>query len=135
MRDAVLRLGGTLDQVEPYFAKLDLDDRVALGLAVLESERFAKFTPDLSTAALKAVGLRKDVRYLPQLVKGTSHPVWQVRIQAASSIGNTFAREAGAPLIEMLRDDDPNVRDAAQNALNQIANYLDARAQWEQRFK
>ncbi|HEX6813970.1 MAG TPA: HEAT repeat domain-containing protein [Planctomycetota bacterium] len=135
MRDAVLRLGAALDQVEPFFAKLDLEDRVALGLAVLESERFAKFTPDLSTAALKAVGLRKDVRYLPQLVKGSAHPHPQVRIQAASAIGNTFAREAGAPLIEMLRDDDPNVRSAAQNALTEIANYLDARAQWEQRFK
>jgi hypothetical protein len=135
MRDAVLRVGETLENVEPFFAKLGTDDRVALGVAVLESERFAKFTPALCGAALGAVGLRKDVRYLPQLVKGASHPDRSVRIQAANALGNTFSREAGSHLIEMLRDDSPSVRQAAQAALDQIANYLDARAKWEERFK
>jgi HEAT repeat protein len=89
----------------------------------------------LCIAALRTVGLRKDVRYLPQLVKGASHTNANVRVQAAQAIGNTFAREAGPHLIEMLRDDSPEVRKAAQDALDQIANYLDARAKWEQRFK
>jgi len=135
MREAVLRVGESLDNDASLFGQLDTDDRLALAVAVLESERFAKFTRDLCREALRTVGLRKDVRYLPQLVKGASHPDEVVRVQAAQAIGNTFSREAGPHLIEILRDDRAEVRKAAQDALDQIANYLDARAKWEQRFK
>ena len=135
MREAVLRVGDALDNADSLFRQLDVEDRVALAVAVLESERFAKFTRDLCSAALSAVGLRKDVRYLPQLVKGASHPDAYVRGEAAKAIGNTFAREAGPHLIEMLRDDSTEVRKAAEDALNQIATYLDTRKNWEDRFK
>ena len=38
------------------------------------------------------------------------------------------------PLLELLKDDAGEVRAAAQQNLDQIANYLDERAKWERRF-
>ena len=66
---------------------------------------------------------------------GDRHPDEFVRQHAAIALGNTFAREAAPHLIEMLKDDSSDVRTDAQKALDEIANYLDAKAKWEARLK
>lgn len=51
------------------------------------------------------------------------------------SLGRTFAKEAAPALLELLKDDVQVVRDEAQTSLDQIASYLEGRAQWEKRLK
>jgi HEAT repeat protein len=135
-RAAVLRLGEQqlLHHVDPFGA-LDEPDRLALATAILESERFPRLDGDLCCSALHLLGARKDPSLVPTLLRGAAHRVSAVRVAVAQQLGMTFAREAAAPLIEMLKDDQDEVRKEAQQALDQIANYLDARAKWEARLK
>ena len=56
-------------------------------------------------------------------------------IEVVKALGNTFSREAAPPLLEMLKDEDAVVRKAAQAGLDELANYLDAKARWEVRLK
>jgi len=134
-QEAVLRLGETLDNVTAVFGALDKPDRIALALAILDGDRFERFTQDLCIAALTTIGQAKDARYLPQLARGARHPRSGVRSSAASAIGNTFALEAAPYLLELLKDDNEPVRKTAQKCLDDLANYLDARAKWEARLK
>ncbi|HEX5051682.1 MAG TPA: HEAT repeat domain-containing protein, partial [Planctomycetota bacterium] len=94
-----------------------------------------RFKDELCQRALQCLGGSKDASHLSQLVRGAAHPSYRVRLVAATSLGNTFSREAAPQLLDLLKDDAEPVRQEAQKALDQIASYLDARAKWEARLR
>jgi HEAT repeat protein len=101
----------------------------------LASERFPQFRGELAGSAVRILGGLKDPGRIAQFVGAARHRVVEVRVEAAYALGNTFAREAAPQLIEMLKDEQPTVRKTAQTALDELANYLDAKAKWEARLK
>jgi HEAT repeat protein len=133
-REALLRLGDRIDGSDAFEA-FGATDRLAVAEAVLASDRFSSFTGDLAEVAVVALGRLKEPGRIPQFVRAAKHQQTQVRTAAAFALGNTFARDAAPHLIEMLKDDEDTVRKAAQAALDEIANYLDAKAKWEARLK
>jgi hypothetical protein len=134
-RAAVLRHAGDLQEVAPWFAKLDAAQRTALAAAVLDDEAFARCAKYLAIEAVQALGALKQSRWIPQLARAAAHSDDDVRRTAAEELGRTFAREAAPHLLELLKDDDESVRKQAKQGLDQIASYLEERAKWEQRLK
>ncbi|MCK5942538.1 MAG: HEAT repeat domain-containing protein, partial [Planctomycetes bacterium] len=120
---------------EVVFRHLDREASVTLATAVLQHESMPSFDRDLMLAVLDVFAGSKDAAFVPQLQRGTKHRDDVVRGHAATLLGRTFTREAADALIELLRDDDHDVRKAADNALGMIANYLDKREQWEKRLR
>lgn len=133
-REALLRLGDRIDGSDAFGA-FGAADRQIVAEAVLASDRFSSFTGDLAEVAVVALGRLKEPARIPQFLRAAKHPQPQVRAAAAFALGNTFSRDAAPHLIEMLKDDEDPVRKAAQAALDEIANYLDAKAKWEARLK
>ncbi|MCA8973338.1 MAG: HEAT repeat domain-containing protein [Planctomycetes bacterium] len=131
---AVLRFGHRAERCLDVFQVLDEPDRVVMAKAIVDSPRMAEFGGDLMNVALGSFSGNKDGRFLPQLERAATHPFWTVRVRAAELLGNTFVRDAAPPLLDLLKDDVADVRKAAQQGLDQIANYLDERAKWEKRF-
>lgn len=132
---AVLRLVDTVDLTHEMFEALPPDDAQALARELLLHERFVSMASSSSASVLEAPRRAKRTIEPALLARAASHQDSDVRTQAAMELGNTFTREAAPFLIEMLKDAHKGVRDAAQRSLDQIANYLDAKAKWEQRLK
>jgi hypothetical protein len=134
--DAVLRLGHQLDVDAKFFAAFEPADANALALAILAHDRLPQFSRSLCAAAMETL---RRARQAPDLVRllarGAQHPDPYVRVAAARELGNTFDRDAAPVLLDLLKDEIEGVRVQAQTSLDQIANYLDARAKWEQRLK
>jgi len=131
---AVLRLAKTGAETGVIFYSLRRADGLQLAKTVLEHEDLLKFHRDIVQSCLDQVNGFKDARYIPLLKKAVKHGNGRVRERAAQILGNTFTREAAHPLLDLLKDDESYVRSTAQDSLNQIANYLDEREKWEERF-
>lgn len=131
---AVLRLAKTAAETGVIFDSLRRVDGLQLAKTVLEHEDLLKFHRDIVQSCLNQVNGFKDARYIPLLKNAVKHGNGRVRERAAQILGNTFTREAAHPLLDLLKDDESYVRSMAQDSLNQIANYLDEREKWEQRF-
>jgi hypothetical protein len=134
-RTALLRIGDRIEDAQPAFAALADADRVGLAAAVVKDPNFARFSQQLAMGAIDVLGAQKNAAQVEPIWAGYRHPDEFVRQHAAIALGNTFSREAAPHLIEMLKDDSTDVRTAAQKALDEIANYLDAKAKWEARLK
>lgn len=132
---AIQRLGDQLKRLEPFFDRLDDARRIDVAKALLDCEAFPTFGQFVASDTLAALGAFKRADLAPAIAKGSRHPDWRVRGFAAEQLGRTFSKEAAPFLIEMLRDDSPDVRTAAGKALEQITTYLDAREKWEGRIK
>lgn len=130
----VLRCAQEKSECWLIFDAVDQDDQRTFAKAVLDHKDLAQFDSYFLSQALKVLDGTKDARYLPQLSRAAQHPSNPVRLTAAKMLGNTFIKEAAAPLLDMLKDDDAKVRMAATESLDQIAHYLDERASWESRF-
>jgi hypothetical protein len=134
-RTALLRIGDRIEDAQSTFAVLDEADRVGLASAVVKAPNFARFSQQLAMVAIDVLGAQKSAAQVEPIWAGYRHPDEFVRQHAAIALGSTFSREAAPHLIEMLKDDSSDVRTAAQKALDEIANYLDAKAKWEARLK
>ncbi|MFO1077609.1 MAG: HEAT repeat domain-containing protein [Planctomycetota bacterium] len=138
LRDAaatsLLRVAGAACEVDEFFRKLPVAARVDLARRVLAAPDCPQFGPPLLQAALGVLGRQKDGALVADMIRLAAHPDEGIRHELAAQLGNTFAREAAPPLLEMLKDDSASVRLEAKNALAQIAGYLDEREQWEKRF-
>lgn len=134
-REAVLRLADRLHNAPDVFRSFDPEGQAALAETLLASPLLSSFKEGICRAAVDTLGRLKDPARIPQLAAAARHPNLLVRVSAANALGLTFSREAAVPLIEMLKDESKDVREAAQKALDQIANYLDAKAKWEERLK
>jgi len=131
----VLRSGPSTEEARNVFAHLRREDQLAFAKAVLEHERMPSFRRGLVYEALRVYAGSKDATYLPQMRRAARHQDNLVRAEAAGLMGRTFTREAVEPLLDMLKDDDAKVRSTAQESLDMIANYLEQRETWEQRFR
>ena len=134
--DAVLRVGAEARFDDALFAGVAPEHAAALAAAVLGDARLHTFSEGLCNAALKAARrTRPGGDLVALLARCTAHPEADVRACAAQELGNLFQREAAPHLLELLKDEHPNVRKHAETSLAQLANYLDARKDWEQRLK
>lgn len=133
---ALLRCGHELEVGAQLFEGLPPEEASALARDLLTSDRLPQLQTNLCSAALRTARRAKDVvSMVPAIARGASHPSWLVRKGAALELGNTFVREAAPFLIEMLKDEMPDVRKQAQESLDQLANYLEQREKWERRLK
>lgn len=128
---ALRRLASTLPNDGGFLAALDAETRSAACKAIVQDDMFPKATTGLACAALTALGDQKDPSLIPLLVRGASHPHSQVRMCSANQLGRTFSSDAGATLLELLKDDDEQVRKGANAALERIRDYQKLRAEWE----
>jgi FimV-like protein len=131
----VLRLAPNTRGVEVIFGRLSSEDRQRFATAVLEHPDMPRFRRDVMFAALESYAGSKDTTFLPQMKLAATHEDERVRSLAALQLGRTFTREAVEPLLDLLRDDHSTVRKSAQSSLDMIANYLEQREKWEQRFR
>ncbi len=133
---AILRLGERLSVGDNVFEALAPIDAVSLASDLLTSARFSMLPRSLCLAAVTRLRRSPVVGSLASTIAlGIAHPSQDVRWRVAVELGNTFTRAAAPFLLEMLKDESPDVRKVAQTSLDQIANYLDARAKWEERLK
>lgn len=133
---ALLRCGHELEVGAQLFEGLPPEEASALARDLLSSDRLPQLQTNLCCAALRTARRAKDVvSMVPAIARGASHPSWFVRKAAALELGNTFVREAAPFLLEMLKDEMPDVRKQAQDSLDQLANYLEQREKWERRLK
>ena len=130
---AVLRLADRIELSDSQFAALAPADARALALALLASERFPATRQGTALAALRA--LRQTGAEPERIARAARHPDAFVRVGTAEALGQTFTRDAAPFLIELLKDPFPKVREQARQALDELAQYLDAREQWEKRLK
>ena len=68
------------------------------------------------------------------LALGLNHADMVVRRRSVEALQKTFVKEAAAPLIEALKDDDDRVVSAAKTALLRLSEYFDEKEKWETRF-
>ena len=88
----------------------------------------------MSTAITTRPATKADAAEIALLVNIATHGGTAAGWRADEAAGETYDPvEIGR--IEMLKDDSSDVRTAAQKALDEIANYLDAKAKWEARLK
>lgn len=125
------RLASTLPNDGGFLAALDAETRFAACKAIVQDDAIAKTSVGLASAALTALGDRKDPSLIPLLARGASHPHSQVRMCSANQLGRTFSSDAGATLLTLLKDDDEQVRKGANAALGWIRDYQKLRAEWE----
>lgn len=134
-QQALLRTGARLQDVDAVAVAFGAEGRLQLAEAVLADPHYLEFASSLAVWAVATIGQRKDPARIPQLVAAGAHPAHEVRAQVAEALGITFARQAAPHLLELLKDDRAEVRGVAQKALDELANYLDARAKWEARLR
>lgn len=90
--------------------------------------------PDRAEQVVARTGLAAVLQQVAEQ-RAATHGSELVRQHAAERLGKTIVRDAAPTLLELLKDDSKRVRSMAQASLDQIAEYLDQRARWEQRFK
>jgi len=132
---AVLAHRTRLGSLDWFFANLTGEARAATALAVLHAPDFAQCSEELALSTLQALGSFKDVKFAAELARGAQHPNTTIRAAAAEELGRIFAREAAPFLLEMLKDDEERVREAAKQSLALLADYIDGRAKWEARLQ
>lgn len=132
--EGVLRFAAEETESRFIFDVIEKDAQLALALKILNHEQMSSFQGSLVDRALVLFDGRKDDRYLPQLTRAIKHSNSNTRVLVAQMLARTFVRESVDPLLDLLKDDSERVRMAAQESLDQIANYLDERAKWEKRF-
>ncbi len=130
---AVLLLGPELP-TSP-FDNLQPADALAMAKTIVDHPGFASFHSTLAGSAVGALGATKDEAMVPIILRGASHPYPGVRRAAVEALGNICTESAARALLEMLRDEDGTTRNLAKTRLDQIGEYLDARAKWDARKK
>ena len=131
---SVLGIATEENGADAIFGVLEPGDQLTLALKLLDHKDIASFDQSLVGRALDLIDGRKDSKYLAQLTRASQHSNSGIRWKVADILGRTFVRDSVDPLLELLKDDAGEVRAAAQQNLDQIANYLDERAKWERRF-
>lgn len=131
---ALLRLGSEFEPSWEAARQLAPEEQLALATAIVSSPSWPQLQGDVCRLALGILGDRKEGALAPLLARGANHPSGAVRLEVASGLGRTFSREAAPFLLELLKDDDDAVKEAANRALDAIANYLDARTRWAERL-
>jgi hypothetical protein len=124
----------TLGSVDGFFDGLEPGPRAATASTVLQAPDFDQASSALAGSALRALGSLKDSRFAADLARGAQHGQPSVRMTAAEQLGRLFTREAAPFLLDLLKDDDKNVRDLAKERLELLADYLDGRAKWDERL-
>ncbi|MCS9217910.1 HEAT repeat domain-containing protein, partial [Pseudomonas aeruginosa] len=74
-------------------------------LAELARLASADVDPEVRRAATGALGLSREVTVLPALCAALADAQWQVREEAATTLGKLGREEAGEPLLKALADD------------------------------
>jgi hypothetical protein len=136
-KDAILRLGPNLglDDAQAMFDALDAPERTAFARELLADERFAALQSEAAIAAVQALGTAKPADAITVLARAAAHRSSDVRLVVARELGRIFSRDAAPPLLELLKDRDEEVRKQAQQSLEELARYLDAKEQWDKRLK
>ncbi len=123
-----------LGAVDGFFDGLEPGPRAATASTVLQAKDFDQASIALACSALRALGSFKDSRFAADLARGAQHGEPSVRMSAAEQLGRLFTREAAPFLLDLLKDDNKNVRDLAKERLELLADYLDGRAKWDERL-
>jgi HEAT repeat protein len=106
-------LAGKREYVQGLEARADRES-VSLLVECLSDE--SGYLRDLAEAALVRLGAKADP-VLPMLSSG----LWYTRVSAARTLGRLGARQAIAPLVDLLGDSNQSVRRAGAEALHAIA--------------
>jgi HEAT repeat protein len=64
----------------------------------------------------------KDTAQIPHPLRVAAHPEPMVRREAARQLGRTYVREAGSALLDLMKDDDDDVRQQAEQCLKRIVS-------------
>ncbi len=96
-------------------APLSLSDVTQAIWAAYRSEE-----PEMRTGAIQAMGLNRDLLWLPTIIQALASDDPEMRYVAASAAGALGEPEATPLLIELLDDPDPEVKLAAVQALGDI---------------
>jgi HEAT repeat protein len=130
---ATLLLGRQLDGSP--LDRLTSADALAMAKEIAAHPDFAEFHPTLAHSALGVLGDARDDALIGLILRGAKHRTSHVRGRVVSELGNNFSDAAARALLELMRDSDDAVRKAAKERLDQIGEYLDARAKWDARKK
>jgi len=76
--------------------------------------------PEMRTGAIQAMGLNRDLLWLPTIIQALASDNPEIRYVAAGAAGALGEPEASPLLIELLDDPDPEVRLAAVQSLGDI---------------
>ena len=84
--------------------------------------------PEMRVGALRAMGLNRDLLWLPTIIQELASDDPEIRYVSAEAAGALGEEEAVTPLIELLDDSDPEVRLATIQALGNIGGATAKRA-------
>ncbi|MBK8098347.1 MAG: HEAT repeat domain-containing protein [Planctomycetes bacterium] len=102
--------------------------------AVLAHRDLAQCKPEFVVHVLRGLGDARDPAAIPLLASALAHGRTAVRLEVARQLGRTLSPDAASALITLLRDDDPELRKAADDALTAIADHADKLQKWQARF-
>jgi len=132
---AILRTGPQPTATADWLLHLTPAARTPLAMAVVNAPARRTFSPALLRAACEVLTVDKDARHLALLQALLDDPRAEVRIPLAKALATTFDRRAAQPLLELLKDDDLQVQQVSREQLQRLAEYLQARSEWEQKLK
>jgi hypothetical protein len=132
---ALLRTASQPMATADWLLRLTPAARTPLALAVVDAPTRRTFSPELLRAACEVLTAGKNAEHLAKLQALLDDPRAEVRIPLARALATTFDRRAAQPLLELLKDDDPQVQQVSREQLQRLAEYLQARSEWEQKLK
>lgn len=132
--EALLANVRTIGAVDAFFDGLEPAARASAARAVLQAADFPQCSEELARSTLRALGNLKDSRFAADLARGAQHPSRSVRLTTTDQLGRLFTRDAAPFLLELLKDDDRDVRQQAKERLDLLADYLDGAAKWNERL-
>ncbi len=89
-------------------------------IAVAIREAFDSGDHGLQCSAVRAMGLSREARWLPDILNELQSDEPELRFEAARSAGLLGSADALPLLLDVARDEDPEVRHTAINAIGQI---------------
>lgn len=135
IEQAIVRHCTELGSLDTLFANLPHDERVRMAFVLTENEQLSRFAISVCTSIVQVLGAEKNGDLAEAIARVGRHPRPEVRTQAADALGNTFSKEAVVFLIDWLRDEDPTVRQRANERLADIATYFEAKEKWSELLK
>ena len=135
-----LRQSGRLQldeaELDVFFENTPAARRLELSKTLLQAHRQGEeVSESVACAALRALGNEKSEELVDVIAKSLSSRSSDVRGTAIAQLGRTFAVQAVPHLIDALKDDDINLRNAAGAALDAIRDYQERQEKWRRWMK
>lgn len=127
-----LRRSPTSEWAPDLFPKLPTADAAPLAVEILAAD-VSSWNERVRRQALAVVADAGNTIQLDLLAGLVDDPSWSFRETLAWTLGRRYEQAAAAPLLELLKDERSNVRDAARDALTRLEEYLDQKEAWDSR--